>query len=63
MLIELLSLVHLDYLATRWGLDTVVMWDDHLSGGEAQRLGFARLFYHSPGPSLCVSADLIDYFH
>lgn len=47
-ILELLTTVRLDYLAERWGLDTTVVWDDQLSGGEAQRLGFARLFYHNP---------------
>mmetsp|Transcript_5668 Transcript_5668/g.13268 ORF Transcript_5668/g.13268 Transcript_5668/m.13268 type:complete len:314 (+) Transcript_5668:1-942(+) len=31
------------YLAERHGLDREVNWDDVLSGGEKQRLGFARL--------------------
>uniref|UniRef100_A0A7S4QG67 ABC transporter domain-containing protein n=1 Tax=Alexandrium monilatum TaxID=311494 RepID=A0A7S4QG67_9DINO len=35
--------VSVDYLAERHGLDNVVNWDDVLSGGEKQRVGFARL--------------------
>jgi len=45
---EILNSVNLGYLTDAWGLDTEVLWDDTLSGGEAQRLGFARLFYHLP---------------
>jgi len=56
MLLDLLSLVELSYLATQWGLDTTVLWDDCLSGGEAQRLGFARLFYHSPAYAIMDEA-------
>jgi len=45
---EVLGWCDLLYLAERWGLDKEVSWDEQLSGGEAQRLGFARLFYHRP---------------
>ena len=35
--------VRLGYLVTRWGLHHACRWDGLLSGGELQRLGFARL--------------------
>ncbi|KAG9392656.1 ABC transporter transmembrane region 2 [Carpediemonas membranifera] len=38
----------LGYLLDRFGLDTEAPWGDILSGGEQQRLGFARLFFHNP---------------
>jgi len=38
-----LKLANVGYLADRHGLDNVVSWDDVLSGGEKQRVGFARL--------------------
>ena len=47
-ILQILSIVGLDYLAERLGLDSVVDWDSILSGGEKQRLGFARLFYRKP---------------
>lgn len=47
-LLELLEQLELRYLADDGdnGLDTVSLWQDMLSGGEQQRVGFARLFYH-----------------
>ncbi len=48
---ELIALLHsleLDFLFKSWGLDSVVDWSDVLSGGESQRLGFARMLYHHP---------------
>jgi vitamin B12/bleomycin/antimicrobial peptide transport system ATP-binding/permease protein len=43
---ETLSLVGLDHLAQR--LDEEGPWDQTLSGGEKQRLAFARVFLHKP---------------
>jgi len=43
-----LNSVGLDYLVRRWGLKTPSAWARHLSGGEMQRLGLARLLYHQP---------------
>ncbi len=48
LLIAMLTEVRLLYLYDRWGLDTPCVWDNQLSGGEAQRMGFLRLFYHKP---------------
>jgi ABC-type uncharacterized transport system fused permease/ATPase subunit len=45
---QALASVELSFLVKRWGLDTPTNWSDLLSGGEMQRLGFARLFYHRP---------------
>ena len=45
----LLAEVDLDYLVDRErGVDAVVDWGSQLSLGEQQRLGMARLFYHTP---------------
>eukprot|EP00944_MAST-04C_sp_MAST-4C-sp1_P008648 g8648.t1 len=46
---ELLKLVKMDHLiASDDGLNTVAPWNDVLSGGEKQKIGFIRLFYHKP---------------
>ena len=58
---ELLDLVGVGYLVTRWagdaagrkraehkGWDHETKWDEVLSLGEQQRIGMARLFFHRP---------------
>lgn len=46
---ELLAEVDLEYLVEReGGTEAVVDWGSQLSLGEQQRLGMARLFYHTP---------------
>ena len=59
----LLDIVGVLYLTDRYELDRVMTWEDVLSLGEQQRIGMARLFYHTPTFGVldeCTSAISVD---
>jgi ABC-type uncharacterized transport system fused permease/ATPase subunit len=63
-LLKLLELVRVAYLVEREkGWDAKAKWEDTLSFGEQQRIGMARMYFHSPMFAIldeCTSAVSID---
>ena len=48
-LFEILSIVQMDHIVDReGGWNAARDWGDNLSGGDQQKIAWARLFYHSP---------------
>jgi ABC-type uncharacterized transport system fused permease/ATPase subunit len=52
-LLEILATVHMDHIVEReGGWDAAREWRDALSGGDKQKIAWARLFYHKPKVSI-----------
>jgi ATP-binding cassette subfamily D (ALD) long-chain fatty acid import protein len=52
-LLTILRVVQMDNIVEReGGWDTAREWRDALSGGDKQKIAWARLFYHRPKVSL-----------
>lgn len=58
-LLKILAVVQMDSIVEReGGWDAAKEWRDALSGGDKQKIAWARLFYHTPKVSLS-SPDIL----
>ncbi len=55
-LLDILSMVQMDHIVEReGGWDAAREWREALSGGDQQKIAWARLFYHKPKVCIFVS--------
>ena len=60
-LLEILSLVQMESVVEReGGWEAAREWRDALSGGDKQKIAWARLFYHKPKVIVCQSSKRRD---
>ena len=57
-LLEILVVVQMEHIVEReGGWDAAREWREALSGGDQQKIAWARLFYHKP--KVCVSPSVL----
>ena len=60
-LLDILSVVQMDHIVEReGGWDAAREWREALSGGDQQKIAWARLFYHKPKVRVvsCTAANV-----
>ena len=60
-LLRILAVVQIDHIVEReGGWDITKEWREALSGGDQQKIAWARLFYHKPRVNILTSLNLVE---